>query len=271
MKMTSRRRGETEKIKIAFRELTKNMTKTLKLLAASAFVTIAAVTTTQAGTTNILDKLSVALTIYTQSSTTNKAGTIVTDRIGAAALTSSSLISALGTALGQTFDKKAYLAFVTQVSNEVSLTVVTNVVGTNTEVVTNTTTTVTNLPSVLSIVDDSVITPVPTNDIQTGTPGATLISGSYKTNGTELVETRDTIRRVDVTISNTWDFDLRGWATRNLSIVKIGTGKSAIESTAGDATWSLSGYGTNYVVDTNGTPVLVKGTITANYFTILKQ
>jgi hypothetical protein len=218
--------------------------KTQILIASVALATLTLAAGTQAGPTNLLEKVSFQLKVDSQGkSSTNSDGTI-TRRIVSKALTSWGLIQALGTDTNLTtngFSSGAYLAFDTVVTNG------------------------TNLPPILVVVEGAgtnlTLTPVG-SDIQIGTLSVVLHDGIIRTNGTDMT-TAYRIKSVDIDITNQWSLNLRGLGVRNVLDAGQGWGKSAIKVDSNDILWTLSGYG-NEGADTNSTPVIVTGTVSAH-------
>src|SRR5208282_4781077 len=122
----------------------------------------------------------------------------------------------------------------------------------------------TNLPPILVVVEGAgtnlSLTPVG-SDIQIGTLSVVLHDGIIRTNGTDMT-TAYRIKSVDIDITNQWSLNLRGLGVRNVLDAGQGWGKSAIKVDSNDILWTLSGYG-NEGADTNSTPVIVTGTVSA--------
>jgi hypothetical protein len=226
-----------------------NHVKTMKthvLFASMALAAITLVSATQAATTNHLEKVSLQLIVRSQlPNVTNGDGTI-TEKTMSSALTSSGLIQALGTDTNITtngFSPKAYLAFDTVVTNG------------------------TNLPAILVVVEgtgtNKTITPVDA-DCAIGVPSTVLHDGVIRTNGNHN-GTSFRIRTLDINITNQWSLSLSGLAVRNVLNFKQGGGMSAIHVDDNDVYWTLSGYG-DEGSDTNSTPVIVTGTLSAHHF-----
>lgn len=201
----------------------------------------AAVTTT----TNLLQTVSLILTVYSQgASTTNKAGEVTT-KVDISSFGTQDLITALVT----NHSSKASLDIVSPITAiATNITYKTN----GHKITTNTVVTLTNASNYLAVVDGATVTPIGTNLFDL-THGSNLVASVVSSNGTVVSYTKYDISRLVVDTSSI-SFFARGFATHNPGVITAD--KTAF--TVNNTSLPLSGAGTKA---TNAIPILVDGTL----------
>ena len=233
------------------------MRKAITSLAIAAFVGVAG-QNSHAATTNLLQTVSLTLSIYAQGpSTTNKSGT-VTSTVTKSSFDSKNLITAVAGDLGIPVSSKASLDLVNTVyASGTNTTYTTN--KTNHKVTTNTVVTFATAnpsPSGFSIVDGSTITPIPFGYIS-ALSSAKLDASVVGTNGITTSQTEDSVSTVTLT-TTTISFAASGFATSTLE--KAATdGKSTLY--LNNHSLSVAGSGTKGAAFI---PILVDGAISTS-------
>lgn len=213
-----------------------NMKTKLKLFSTALFAIFAAAAMSQAqsSTTNVLQSVNVAFTVYSEGASSHT-GTSVTTKIVSGSLTGKQLVTALGANLSVNFSSAAFLAL-------------DKVVGSGDG-------------SSLVVVDGNTITPVPSSLISF--TNIEQLAASVE-NATGVTTSESDVDFISLTINlpNSWSFTATGLETANQVDVKVGTGKSAETVHVGDATVNISGSGTE---GASATIIIVTGKITTTY------
>jgi len=227
------------------------MTMKLKLLSLAALATVAAVTTTQAKTTNILQNLSFTTTIYSQGKTTTSKAGIETTPIVVQTLNTKGLIKALSTDTAVTatpFSASAFLAVESTVGGAGG--------GGGGGIV---------------VVDGSTITPVPTNVISYSS-GAEVDGDVFNTKtDVQISSARVAIGTLTVNIPNGWSFVASGLGKSAQATIHIGKTVTVYLS---DGTYNFAGsgiMGPSVGAAAIATPVIVDCTAVITYLkTVIK-
>jgi hypothetical protein len=220
-----------------------NIKTKLKLFSTALFATVAAasVSQSQASTTNVLQSVNVALTVYAEGPT-NRAGTSGSVKIVSKSLTTPQLVAALGadpSVTSKPFSSAAMLAL-------------DNIVGPNNG-------------GGLVVVDGNTITPVPTSVINY--QALQQLAATVQTAaGTTTAESDVDFVSLTFNIANAWNFATMGVETATQVNIPLGSGKTAGTVSVDNATINLSGSGTQ---GTNDTTIIVSGKITTAYSKIL--
>jgi hypothetical protein len=208
----------------------------LKILSMAALAVVAAATTMHASTTNIVQNVSVQLTVYSQgASSKSKSGTTTTPIISQA-LTTKVLIAALSTDTNVTpkpFSSAAFLALV-------------RVLGSG--------------DSALAVVDGDNIVPI-TNSVISGTDSSTFTHSVVNSGGFTTSESEVSVFTLNVNIPNVWSFTATGTDASTREYITVGKATAHIDN----STINVSGPGTQGAI----TPVIVAGKITTSYLKTL--
>jgi hypothetical protein len=221
------------------------MMNKMKALSLAAFATVAAVSTSHAATTNILQSITVQFTVYSQgATTTNKAGTITTP-ITSSSLITKGLVAALGSDTNITakgFSSSAILALDTVVEG-------------------------TNISTSVVVVDGTNIVKISTNFISNFAPlsgSVPLVSSQISKSGSTFGELMEA--SMSLSIGKAWSLQLYGTAGVTESAVALGKGKTATSAPIYDSNLNLTGFGLE-----GTSPVVVAGTIKEAYLKTLVQ
>jgi hypothetical protein len=226
------------------------MNPKLKAFGMAALAALAAGTTTQAATTNILQNVSVQLTVYTQGGSSTSSSGTVTTTIVVGALDTKGLIAALSTDASITktpFSSKAFLA--------IESAVVSPATGGPADVTTGS--------SGLVVVDGNNIVSVP--DTVINVTKANKFSASAVTkNGTTTSAASVAVDTLAVDIPGAWNFTAIGLGTDAQQGIPVGkAGTIDIR----DTSLNVAGYG----LQGASTSVIVDGKITTSYLKTLIQ
>ena len=209
------------------------MINQLKALSLAAVATVAAVSTSPAATTNILQNVSIQFTFYSQGGiTTNKHTGLGSSVIVTNSMNTKEFIAALGTNItGKALPSGSTLGIATPIGGS---------------------------PSIV-IIDSTNLYTIPTNIIPSFYyTGAPVGNQTFSTNGTLLSESPEILAATQtIDIPGTLDVTLSGVAIIKTTGIVTGKGTNEVVTGVYNSDLSLAGSGT-----LGTTPVIVTGSLT---------